>query len=64
MPAFQEITSTVEDRRVQEPHPDPRRPTLIKTIDAQSLSAKAGYSQPHTLHCGPDGVFLTSYCYR
>jgi len=39
--------------------PDPRNPTLIKTIDGKSLSQKAGYSRPHTLHCGPDGVFLT-----
>ena len=39
--------------------PDPRQPTLVKTIDAETLSAKAGYSRPHTLHCGPDGVFLT-----
>ena len=39
--------------------PDPRQPELVKTIDAAQLSAKAGYSRPHTLHCGPDGVFLT-----
>ena len=39
--------------------PDPRQPTLVKTIDGEALSAKAGYSRPHTLHCGPDGVFLT-----
>jgi len=39
--------------------PDPRQPTVVKTIDSASLSAKAGYSRPHTLHCGPDGVFLT-----
>ena len=39
--------------------PDPRNPTLVKTIDAEELSAKAGHSRPHTLHCGPDGVFLT-----
>src|SRR6059058_1797910 len=39
--------------------PDPRHPTLVKTIDGKTLSAKAGYSRPHTLHCGPDGVFLT-----
>src|SRR5918995_1855482 len=38
---------------------DPRQPTLARTIDAKTLSAKAGYSRPHTLHCGPDGVFLT-----
>ena len=39
--------------------PDPRQPTLVKMIDGETLSAKAGYSRPHTLHCGPDGVFLT-----
>lgn len=39
--------------------PDPRSPSLVKTIDGKTLSAKAGYSRPHTLHCGPDGVFLT-----
>jgi selenium-binding protein 1 len=39
--------------------PDPRTPTLVKTIDANELSTKAGYSRPHTLHCGPDGVFMT-----
>ncbi|EXG82945.1 selenium-binding protein SBP56-related protein [Cryptosporangium arvum] len=38
---------------------DPRDPRLVKTIDAGQLAAKAGYSRPHTLHCGPDGVFLT-----
>src|SRR3981081_1739536 len=29
---------------------DPRRRTLVKRIDAQPRSAKAGYSRPHTLH--------------
>ena len=38
---------------------DPRRPELVKTIEADELAAKAGYSRPHTLHCGPDGLFLT-----
>ncbi|MET9284633.1 selenium-binding protein SBP56-related protein [Nocardia beijingensis] len=39
--------------------PDPRRPTLSKIVDSSELAAKAGYSRPHTLHCGPDGVFMT-----
>jgi methanethiol oxidase len=39
--------------------PDPRKPGLVKTLAAEELSAKAGYSRPHTLHCGPDGIFLT-----
>jgi selenium-binding protein 1 len=39
--------------------PDPRTPVLVKTVEAEELSAKAGYSRPHTLHCGPNGVFMT-----
>ena len=44
---------------VYDTQPDPRSPRLHKTIDAAELAEKAGYSRPHTLHCGPDGVFLT-----
>jgi selenium-binding protein 1 len=39
--------------------PDPRAPRLVRTVTAKDLSEAAGYSRPHTLHCGPDGVFLT-----
>jgi selenium-binding protein 1 len=44
---------------VYDTQPDPARPTLVKTISAEELGAKAGYSRPHTLHCGPDGIFLS-----
>ncbi len=44
---------------IYDTHPDPRSPRWHKTIEAEELAAKAGYSRPHTLHCGPDGVFLT-----
>jgi len=44
---------------VYDTHPDPRSPRLHKTIDAAELAAKAGYSRPHTLHCGPDGIFMS-----
>ncbi|MFD9903738.1 selenium-binding protein SBP56-related protein [Streptomyces sp. NPDC059063] len=40
-------------------HPDPARPRLVRTIESEELAARAGYSRPHTLHCGPDGVFLS-----
>ena len=40
--------------------PDPRRPRVIKTIDAEEIAAKTGYSRPHTAHCGPDGVYLNA----
>jgi selenium-binding protein 1 len=44
---------------VYDTQPDPRSPTLVKTIDAKELADGAGYSRPHTLHCGPDGIFLS-----
>ena len=44
---------------VYDTQPDPRSPRLHKTIDAKELADGAGYSRPHTLHCGPDGIFLS-----
>jgi methanethiol oxidase len=44
---------------IYDTQPDPREPRLVKTIDASELATKAGYSRPHTSHCGPDGVLLT-----
>ncbi|MFI7482933.1 selenium-binding protein SBP56-related protein [Kocuria sp. M1R5S2] len=44
---------------VADTHPDPRNPRVVKTITAGELARKAGYSRPHTLHCGPDGIYLS-----
>src|SRR6266511_456136 len=40
--------------------PDPRNPKVVRTIEADELASKAGYSRPHTLHCGPGGIFLSA----
>jgi methanethiol oxidase len=40
--------------------PDPREPRLVHTIEADELASKAGYSRPHTVHCGPGGIFMSS----
>src|SRR6266498_1082333 len=39
--------------------PDPRDPKLVRTIEAEELASKAGYSRPHTVHCGPGGIFMS-----
>ncbi len=39
---------------------DPRAPKVIREITADELASKAGYSRPHTLHCGPDGIFMSA----
>ena len=40
--------------------PDPRQPVVTHTIEATELAAKAGYSRPHTVHCGPGGIFMSA----
>jgi methanethiol oxidase len=40
--------------------PDPRNPQVVRTIEADELASKAGYSRPHTLHCGPGGIFMSA----
>jgi methanethiol oxidase len=45
---------------VMDTKPDPRNPQVVRTIEADELAAKAGYSRPHTVHCGPGGIFLFS----
>src|SRR5262245_52175915 len=40
--------------------PDPRRPQLVKVIEPETLARRAGYAAPHTVHCGPDGIFLSA----
>jgi selenium-binding protein 1 len=40
--------------------PDPRNPKVVRTIDAETIARKTGYSRPHTAHCGPDGIYLNA----
>jgi selenium-binding protein 1 len=40
--------------------PDPRQPQVVRTIEPEELAAKAGYSRPHTVHCGPGGIFMSN----
>src|SRR5262245_23533604 len=40
--------------------PDPKKPQLVKTIEPGEIAAKTGYSRPHTVHCGPDGIYVTA----
>jgi selenium-binding protein 1 len=40
--------------------PDPRNPTLVKVIEPEELARRAGYSRPHTSHCGDDGIYMSA----
>jgi methanethiol oxidase len=40
--------------------PDPRRPKLVKVIEGEEVVEKTGYAAPHTVHCGPDGIYMNA----
>ena len=40
--------------------PDPRRPRIVKVIEPDEVARKTGYTRPHTVHCGPEGIYLTA----
>jgi selenium-binding protein 1 len=40
--------------------PDPRSPELIKVIEGDEVMKKTGYAAPHTVHCGPDGIYMNA----
>ncbi len=45
---------------VLDTRPNPRRPKLVHTIEADALAKRAGYAAPHTIHCGPDGIYVSA----
>jgi selenium-binding protein 1 len=40
--------------------PDPRQPKIIKVIEPEEVATRAGYSRTHTVHCGPDGIYISA----
>ena len=40
--------------------PDPKNPKIVKVIEAEEIASKAGYSRPHTVHCGPEGIYVSA----
>jgi selenium-binding protein 1 len=45
---------------VLDTQPDPTRPHIVKVIEPDVIAAKTGYSRPHTVHCGPDGIYVSA----
>ena len=40
--------------------PDPKQPKKIRTIEGAEIAERAGYSRPHTVHCGPEGIYVSA----
>src|SRR5262245_66286824 len=45
---------------VVDTQPDPRNPRLVKVIEGEEVIRKTGYAAPHTVHCGPDGIYMNA----
>ena len=39
---------------------DPLKAKIHKTIEPEEVFAKTGYSRPHTIHCGPEGIYVST----
>jgi selenium-binding protein 1 len=40
--------------------PDPTKPHIVKVVEPEVLAERTGYSRPHTIHCGPDGIYVSA----
>ena len=40
--------------------PDARNPKIVRVIEPEEIAEKAGYSRLHTIHCGPEGIYVNA----
>ena len=40
--------------------PDPKNPKIVKVIEPETSRRRAGYTSPHTIHCGPEGIYVSA----
>src|SRR3982075_444550 len=40
--------------------PDPTKAKIHKIIEPEEIFGKTGYSRPHTVHCGPEGIYVST----
>ncbi len=45
---------------VVDTQPDPQYPHVVKVIEPEEIARKTGYSRPHTIHCGPDDIYVSA----
>ncbi|HSL71922.1 MAG TPA: selenium-binding protein SBP56-related protein, partial [Longimicrobiales bacterium] len=45
---------------VLDTEPDATSPKLVKVIEPDEFMRKTGYSRPHTVHCGPDAIYVSA----
>lgn len=40
--------------------PNPGEPHIVKIIEPEEVFRRSGYSRPHTIHCGPDAIYVSA----
>ena len=40
--------------------PDPRKPEIVKVIEPEEVMQRTRYSRLHTVHCGPEGIYVSA----
>jgi selenium-binding protein 1 len=40
--------------------PDPKKPKIVKVVEPSEVADRSGYTRPHTVHCGPEGIYIAS----
>src|ERR1700682_4739334 len=40
--------------------PDPKKPQIVRVIEHAEVMERTGYSRPTTIHCGPEGIYVTA----
>ncbi len=56
------IVPTLKTSRIYviDTKPDPFDPKVAKVIEADVIANRTGYSRLHTVHCGPDAIYLNA----
>ena len=39
---------------------DPREPKIVRVLEPQEVAERSGYTRPHTIHCGPEGIYVAA----
>jgi selenium-binding protein 1 len=40
--------------------PDPTKLNIVKIIEPEEVFSRTGYSRAHTVHCGPEGIYVSA----
>jgi len=39
---------------------DPREPKIVRVLEPEEVAERSGYTRPHTVHCGPEGIYVAA----